>query len=91
MKKYLIGVFAAVLNGLYSLMKLFPVQKKITYISRQSNELSVDFKLIINKMQERHPEYKNVALIKMIGKSVRKKQFTDFICCVRCITRQLLK
>ena len=78
MKKYLIGVFAAVLNGLYSLMKLFPVQKKITYISRQSNELSVDFKLIINKMQERHPEYKNVALIKMIGKSVPEKAVYGF-------------
>ncbi len=61
------------LNCLYGLMKLLPVQKKITYISRQSNELSVDFRLIINEMKRRHPEYENVALIKMIGKSVPDK------------------
>ena len=63
----------AALNGIYSIFKLFPVKKKITYISRQSNVLPVDFDLVIREMKRRHPEYQQVTLIKMIGKSLPEK------------------
>ena len=73
MKEKLIRAAAFVLNGFYSLFKLLPVQKKITYISRQSNSLSVDYQLVIREMSRRHPEYQNVTLIRMIGKGFREK------------------
>lgn len=73
MKKKLIDAAAFILNCLYSLMKLLPVQKKITYISRQSNVIPTDFQLVISEMKKRHPEYRNVTLIKMIGKSFPEK------------------
>ena len=73
MKKLLIKAASAVLNGFYSIMKLLPVQKKITYISRQSNTLSVDFRMVICEMEKRRPEYRNLALVKMIGSSVPEK------------------
>ena len=46
MKEKLIRGITAALNGIYSIFKLFPVKKKITYISRQSNVLPVDFDLL---------------------------------------------
>ncbi len=73
MKEKMIRGMAAALNGIYSIFKLFPVKKKITYISRQSNELSVDFQLVIREMKRRHPEYKQITLIRMIGKSIPDK------------------
>ena len=73
MKEKLIRGITAALNGIYSIFKLFPVKKKITYISRQSNVLPVDFDLVIREMERRHPEYQQVALIKMIGKSIPEK------------------
>ena len=73
MKEKLIRGITAALNGIYSIFKLFPVKKKITYISRQSNVLPVDFDLVIREMERRHPEYQQVTLIKMIGKSLPEK------------------
>ena len=73
MKEKLIRGMTAALNVIYSIFKLFPVKKKITYISRQSNVLPVDFDLVIREMKRRHPEYQQVTLIKMIGKSLPEK------------------
>lgn len=73
MKEKLIRGMAAVLNGVYSIFKLLPVKKKITYISRQSNKLPVDFQLVIREMAERHPEYQQITLTKMIGKNIPEK------------------
>ena len=73
MKEKLIRGMAAALNCIYSIFKLFPVKKKITYISRQSNALPLDFELVIREMSRRHPEYQQVALTKMIGKSIPEK------------------
>ena len=73
MKEKLIRGMAAALNCIYSIFKLFAVKKKITYISRQSNALPLDFELVIREMSRRHPEYQQVALTKMIGKSIPEK------------------
>lgn len=73
MKEKLIRGIAAVLNCIYSVFKLFPVKKKITYISRQSRTLPTDFRLVIREVERRLPEYKQITLIKMIGKSIPEK------------------
>ena len=73
MKEKLIGAAAAVLNVIYCVFKLLPVKKKITYISRQSNTLSVDYRLVIGEMKKRCPEYRNITLIKMIGDGIPAK------------------
>lgn len=70
MKEKLIKGAAAVLNIVYGVFKLLPVQRKITYISRQSNTLPVDFGLVIQEMERRHLEYQTVVLIRMIGEGI---------------------
>lgn len=65
--KYLIikiGIF--LLKIIYFIMKLFPTKNKITMISRQSNKISIDFKLI-KKEIESHRKYNVVALCKKLN------------------------
>ena len=52
---------------LYAILKLFPTKKKIVFLSRQSNSVSVDFKLLGENIKQNHPEYKTVFLCKKIG------------------------
>ena len=46
-----IGVF--IFNIIYFFIKLFPVQNKIVFISRQANKPSIDFKLLGNKLDKK--------------------------------------
>ena len=73
MREKLIRGMTAVLNCIYSIFKLFPVKKKITYISRQSDTLPVDFRLVMEELQRRCPEYQQITLIKMIGEGIPAK------------------
>lgn len=66
-----IGTF--VLNILFSIMKLLPVQKKVTYISRQMNTIPLDFQLVIDNYKEKDPTYQHVVLAKMIPDSILGK------------------
>lgn len=59
-----IGTFF--LNILFSLMKLLPVQKKITYISRQMNKTPLDFQMIEDCFKNKNQDYKHIILAKMI-------------------------
>lgn len=61
------------MNFLFSIMKLFPVQNKIVYISRQQNDTPLDFQLLIDEIRKTHPEYKQVVMTKMIGESLAAK------------------
>ena len=45
-----------ILNVVYSILKLLPVEDKIVYISRQDNSVPVDFYLLKLKMQEKIPD-----------------------------------
>jgi CDP-ribitol ribitolphosphotransferase len=56
-----------VLNGIYALLKLAPVKKKITLISRQSDTPSIDFRLIEDAIHDKHPDYQVVTLAKTDG------------------------
>ena len=61
------------MNIIFAIMKLLPVQKKITYISRQMDTTPVDFSLTIKQMQKDHPEYRHVVLAKMIHPGLKAK------------------
>lgn len=66
-----IGIFF--MNIIFAIMKLLPIQKKITYISRQMDTTPVDFSLTIQQMRKDHPEYRHVVLAKMIHPGLKAK------------------
>lgn len=62
----IVKIFIFFLNIVYSILKLFKTKKKITFISRQSNDINIDFKLLISDLNARYPDYKIVTLTKKI-------------------------
>jgi len=66
MKKIILNVIIAMLKIIYAPIKLLKIQKKVVYISRQSNRETLDFKLIKNEMEKLYPNYKNVILTKKL-------------------------
>ena len=66
-----VGIFF--LNIAFSFMKLLPVEKKILYISRQSNSIPIDFQLLKRTMEIKLPEYKNVILVRRIAPGIMGK------------------
>ena len=72
MKYVLIKIAIFLLKFVYFFMKLFRTQNKITLISRQSNNISIDFALI-RKEIEKNNKYKTVVLCqKLEGKENAK-------------------
>lgn len=69
----IIRIGIAVLNVIFSVVKLLPVQKKVVYISRQMNETPLDFVLIKKAMEENYPDCKNVVLAKRIPDGILGK------------------
>ena len=60
-----IGIF--ILNMIYCLIKLFPIQKeKVTFLSRQSNELPLDFTMLAENLRKKKPSTKMIFLCKTI-------------------------
>ncbi len=63
-------IFSFVMGIIYSLLKLKKTDRnKVTFISRQSDEISEDFSLITNALKREHPEIKICVLCKVIPKS----------------------
>jgi len=51
MKDFILYILRAVMSFIYFFIKLFPIQKnKILMISRQSNEISIDFEMLKDEM-----------------------------------------
>jgi len=44
------------LNIIYFFIKLFPVKKRVVFISRQSNKVPFEFKMIAKKLKEQDPD-----------------------------------
>ncbi len=65
MKYILIKIVIFFLSIIYFFMKLLPTKNKITMISRQSNDIVLDFKLIKEEI-EKHNKYKVVVLCKKL-------------------------
>ncbi len=73
MSLFLLTVARFLLDVLYAVLKLLPVSKKVTFLSRQANTPGVDFVLLEEWMREAYPEYKTVMLCKTLDKGAAAK------------------
>lgn len=74
MKIILIKIGIFILNIIYFFIKLFPINKnKVTFISRQSNEVSLDFTMIAKELKQQNENIKIVFLCKKLGTSFSEK------------------
>ncbi|SFQ28276.1 CDP-Glycerol:Poly(glycerophosphate) glycerophosphotransferase [Lachnospiraceae bacterium XBB1006] len=63
MKKLLVNTGKAVMGGIYGLLKFFPTNPyKVLFLSRQADELSLDFRLLEEELRKQVPEVKVVAI-----------------------------
>lgn len=69
----LIMIFISVLKFIYFFMKLLPTKNKITFISRQSNNINVDFELLKNDLNDRYKDYRVIILTKKIEGNIISK------------------
>lgn len=73
-KKCFLYIARSIMNFIYFFIKLFPMQKnKILMMSRQSNEPSIDFKLLKEEIKNRDEKIQIVMLCKRIPKKFFKK------------------
>lgn len=77
-KKIIINIIIIILNFIYCFFKLIPTKNKITFISRQANSTSIDFKLLINGLTTTLPNYQAVVLCKKIDRGILNKIFYCF-------------
>lgn len=61
------------LECIYFILKRLPQKDKILYISRQGDDIPVDFQLLAECMKQRYPEFQNIFLCKMIQGGVKSK------------------
>lgn len=66
-------IFIILLKIIYFPIKMFKVKRKVVYISRQFNKGTLDFKMIVDKMQKLHPDVENVVLAKRLEKGAWDK------------------
>ncbi len=82
-KHVCIGVFKFILRAIYCILKIFTSPKeKILFCSRQSNELPLDFKLIIEELEGRNIDVQYVCVCRNIGSDIRDyiKFFKAMLC-----------
>ena len=70
MKKVLIKCYIYLSRFIYFFIKLLPVDNKIVMISRQSNEINIDFKLLGKELQKK---YKVVYLCKELKSGINAR------------------
>lgn len=74
MKIFVLKLGIAILNGIYCMIKLFPTKKnKITFISRQSNQIPLDFSMLSEKIKQKNKDVQMVFLCKTLGKTWKKE------------------
>lgn len=65
--KILLLIFKFIMNFIYCFFKLFKTNNnKVLFISRQSNEITIDFKLLCQKLEESKKNYKIVVICKKL-------------------------
>lgn len=60
-------------KAFYAFFKCFPSKNKVVFISRQSNEISLDIELLASAIKEKHPDYKVVILCRKIEGNIINK------------------
>ena len=71
--EYCIKIFKVLMNIIYKLFKLFKTKNKITFISRQSNKIGIDFRMLIEEIEKESPNTQIVVLNKELNKSIISK------------------
>lgn len=66
-----IGVFF--MNLIYCFHKLAPVKNRITFISRQSNDVSVDARMLFAALNEEYPDIETRTMCRMIPSGIAGK------------------
>lgn len=65
-KCFILEVCIFFLKIVYAFIKLFPVKEKVTFISRQGNEPSLDFSLLAKELKKERPTCQIVMLTKKL-------------------------
>lgn len=73
MKILLVNILKLFLRILYCPLKLFKTKNRIVYLSRQSNEKSLDMILLESAIKEKNREVKQVFRLKMLGEGFGSK------------------
>lgn len=69
---FIIKVYFFFLNILYAILKLFPVQrKKIFFLSRQTDNPSIDYRMLIKELEKKYPAAHLVVITKRVEKSLK--------------------
>lgn len=68
--KGIIKAGICILNVIYGILKLLPQQKKVVFLSRQSDSPSIDITMLQDKITELHPDYKTIVLCKKLNNSI---------------------
>lgn len=66
---FFIKCFKLFMNFIYSIFKLLKVQNKVTFISRQSDNISIDFQLLVQEINRQETNIKTVVLTKKLKKT----------------------
>ena len=81
-----IYICIGILNFIYFFIKLLPTNKdKIVFISRQSDKMTLDYRLIINDLKKRYPNYK----VKVITRRIEKNYKDVFLKNTTLIFKQM--
>lgn len=67
MVKVLVAIGKFLLNIFYFFIKFLPVKNRITFISRQADSCGVDFKMLIEGLEEAYPQYEVLALTRTLS------------------------
>ena len=62
----IVKIFKFILNVIYSIFKLFKTKNRITFISRQSNSVNIDFLLLGEEINKKMKGYDVVYLCKTL-------------------------
>ena len=68
-----INIFKILLNIVYSFIKLFPIKHQVVMISRQSNNVTLDFQLLKEEMKKHDNKLKVIVLCKKLEKGLINK------------------
>jgi len=69
----LIKCFEVFMNFIYCFFKLLPTKNKICFISRQSDKVNIDFRLLVDEIKVEAPDVKIVILTKTLKKGLIQK------------------
>ena len=76
MKKIVLQLFKLFMNFIYIFIKLFKTKHKVTFLSRQSNDITLDFKFLITQLKEKDKDIEIVTLCKKFDNL--KKHFIKY-------------